>query len=385
VPLWSSNAQGGLPRWQVYKEAAVEPVTIDRIQRMIDDEAAERFPASVVPGLGLLRYGDHPVIEPGELYLRVILGQDGAARDAWIEEHFDRLEEFRAQRLPEVKGFMVTTEVRDSAGRRPTGIMKMDGISMLDAEEDELARGLHPVMAQLGPADLATLDTLINAGIAASRSESTRWALARIREQPAYAELREQRREASGLNARAGMDRAVQDRRQTELDARVRELFPDHEVERVALLQYGDDPGVEPGDLLVRVFIEEAEEDPPLRAWERDHEAMCRELHRDLAEKVPGARYLEFWFGGETGHQGRTRQRLHCPPDDPATPKQDLTPAGIRLGPADLQMLDALITASIAASRAEAIGWVLARIRERPAYARLGERARELDELKAQF
>jgi hypothetical protein len=57
----------------------------------------------------------------------------------------------------------------------------------------------------------------------------------------------------------------------------------------------------------------------------------------------------------------------------------------VGLGPADLEMLDTLIITGTAASRAEAIGWVLARIRERPAYARLGERARELDELKARF
>ena len=363
----------------------MEPATIDRIQRMIDDEATERFPAGAVPRLVLLRYGDHPVIEPGELYLRVIIGQDGATRDAWTQEHFGRLEDFRAQRLPEVKGFVVTSEVPGSAGLRPTGIMKMDGISLLDAEEDELARGLTPVRAQLGPADLATLDTLITAGIAASRSEGTRWALARVREQQAYAELSEQTRAPGEPRPRAGTDRAVQDRLQTELDARVRELFPDGEVQRVALLQYGDDPAVEPGDLLVRVFIVEAEEDPPLRAWERDHEASCRELHRDLAEKVPGARYLEFWFGGDTGHQGQTRQRLRCPPDSPARRERDLTPADIRLGPADREMLDTLITMGTAASRAEAIGWVLARIRERPAYAKLSERAWELDELKARF
>ena len=48
-------------------------------------------------------------------------------------------------------------------------------------------------------------------------------------------------------------------------------------------------------------------------------------------------------------------------------------------------MLDTLITVGIAASRAEAISWVLARIRERLAYAKLSERARELDDLKAQF
>jgi hypothetical protein len=106
---------------RVNEEAAVEPATIDRIQRMIDAEATERFPPDAVPQLMLLHYGDHPVIEPGELYLRVILGHDGATRDAWIEEHFDRLEDFRAQRLPEVRGFIVTTDVPDSAGLRPPG------------------------------------------------------------------------------------------------------------------------------------------------------------------------------------------------------------------------------------------------------------------------
>ena len=280
---------------------------------------------------------------------------------------------------------MITTDARDSAGSLPTHIMKMDGISLLDSEEDELARGFAPLMVELGPADMATLDALITSGITVSRSAGARWVLARVREQPAYAELSGRLREASGLDARAGMDRVTQDPRQSELDARVKELFPAHEVQRVALLHYGDDPGVEPGDLLVRVIIEEAEEDPPLRAWERDHQAICRELHRDLAERLPEARYLEFWFGGDTGNQGRSRQRLRCAPDDPARPKQDLNPADIRLGPADLQMLDTLIAAGIVASRAEAIGWALARIRERPAYAKLSERARELDELKARF
>jgi len=363
----------------------VEPAAIDRIQQLIDDEAVGRFPADAVPRLALLRYGDHPVIEPGELYLQVIIGPDAAARDAWREQHFDRLEELRAQRLPEVKGFMVTTAVPDRAGHRPIGIMKMDGISLLDPEEDEIARGLTPVMAQLGAADTETLDTLITSGIATSRSEAARWALARVREQPAYAELSERAREPGDRHARPGMERALQDRLRTELDERVKEHFPGGEVQRVALLQYGDDPWVEPGDLLVRVFIEEAGEDPPLPAWERDHEAMCRELHRELAEKVPAARYLEFWFGGDTGHQGRSLQRLGYPPDRPARRERDLTPVDIRLGPADLEMLDTLIIAGTAASRAEAIGWVLARIRERPAYARLLERTRELDELKAWF
>jgi hypothetical protein len=176
----------------------VEPATTDRVQRMIDAEAAERFPADAVPQLALLRYGDHPMIEPGELYLRVCPGRDGATLDAWTEEHFDQLEDFRAQRLPEVKGFMVTTGIPGSASLR---IMIPVGISLLDPEEDEIARGLSPVTALLGPADLDMLDALITAGAAASRAEAVSWVLARIRERPAYARLSERARELDELKA----------------------------------------------------------------------------------------------------------------------------------------------------------------------------------------
>jgi hypothetical protein len=362
----------------------VQPATTDRIQRMIDAEATERFPPDAVPRLVLLHYGDHPVIEPGELYLLVILDQDGATRDAWMAEHFDHLEDFRARRLPEVKGFIVTTGARDSAGLPPPRIMQMAGISLLDPDEDEIARGLTRVQALLGSVDLATLDTLITAGIAASRAEGARWALARIRAQPAYTQLSERAREPGEPRARAALDRAALDQLQSRLDEQMKEHFPDGGVQRIALLRHGDDPPVEPGDLLARVFIEEAAEDPSHQAWHRDHETMIGELERELAEQLPGASHLEVWFG-ENGRQGKSRHRLGTPPDDPARSKQDLTPARIRLGPADLEMLDALITTGTAASRAEAVSWVLARIRERPAYARLSERARELDELKTYF
>jgi len=56
-----------------------------------------------------------------------------------------------------------------------------------------------------------------------------------------------------------------------------------------------------------------------------------------------------------------------------------------RLGAVDLETLDALITRGIAGSREEAVRWALARILERPAYARLRERAREIDRLKTEF
>jgi hypothetical protein len=54
-------------------------------------------------------------------------------------------------------------------------------------------------MARLGPADLATVDTLITAGIVNSRAEGLRWALSRLREHPAYAQLQPQTHENDEL------------------------------------------------------------------------------------------------------------------------------------------------------------------------------------------
>jgi hypothetical protein len=64
-------------------------------------------------------------------------------------------------------------------------------------EQDQLT----PVMTRLGPADLAAVDTLIAAGIGGSRAEILRWAVSRIREHPAYAQLQDRVREISQLKA----------------------------------------------------------------------------------------------------------------------------------------------------------------------------------------
>lgn len=60
---------------------------------------------------------------------------------------------------------------------------------------------LTPVMARVGPEELETLDTLIAVGIAGSRSEAVRWALARIRERPAYEQIRARSREIEDLKS----------------------------------------------------------------------------------------------------------------------------------------------------------------------------------------
>jgi hypothetical protein len=72
-------------------------------------------------------------------------------------------------------------------------------------------------------------------------------------------------------------------------------------------------------------------------------------------------------------------------PGKESTAASDLTPVMARLGPTELEIVDTLISAGIAPNRAEAIRWSLARISERPAYAQLRERTREIERLKSEF
>jgi Arc/MetJ-type ribon-helix-helix transcriptional regulator len=70
----------------------------------------------------------------------------------------------------------------------------------MDSEKDRPADSeFTPVMVRLRAPELEIVDTLINAGIAPNRAEAVRWALVRISERPAYAQLRERTREIERL------------------------------------------------------------------------------------------------------------------------------------------------------------------------------------------
>lgn len=179
------------------------------------------------------------------------------------------------------------------------------------------------------------------------------------------------------------MERAAIERLQHQIDDEVRERFPEGAIRRVELLQYGDDPVVEPGELVVRVLIPKDGGE----AWGEEHRAAMMEFRRQLAERLPEA------------------SRLEVIPDDPDVPYDhrprwyvggggwlragvngsELTAVMARLEPVDLETLDALITAGITTNRSDSVRWALARIRERPAFAKLAEWVRGLDELKAEF
>ena len=94
--------------------------------------------------------------------------------------------------------------------------------------------------APLALAGLETVDTLIMPGIAATRAEAIRWVLDRVREQQAYQRFPQ-------LKSDAEMDRDVLDTIEREIDQEVRARFPGTAVRQAVLLQYGDDPEIEPG------------------------------------------------------------------------------------------------------------------------------------------
>src|SRR6266581_2630587 len=155
------------------------------------------------------------------------------------------------------------------------------------------------------------------------------------------------------------MERAALDRLEEQFDRLVRERIPGAGVQRVAVLQYGDDPEIEPGELLARVYIEagsgrEARE-RAIQDFHGAHREGIHELRRDL-DKLSEVGLLEFVAEGESGEEGRgpgirlARHRSALSDGDAR-----LIPVMARLGPADLETVDTLITAGIAANRAEAV------------------------------
>jgi len=185
------------------------------------------------------------------------------------------------------------------------------------------------------------------------------------------------------------MEEAELDRVRQQFDQLVRERMPGAPIERVEVLQHGDDPEVEPGQLLARVVVAAPDEAPDglrsLESFHEEHRGAFHELRHEL-DKLPVEVILQFIAGHErTDSAGRPRiQLFHARGPEPEGPG-GLTPVMARLGVTDLETLDTLIAAGIAGSRAEAVRWSLARIRERPAFEQLRARTREIEELKSQF
>ena len=368
---------------------------LDLIEREIDQEARARFPGTAVRQAVLLQYGDDPEIEPGDLWVRVLLDAD-KPEDTWEPaltafEHASKtaIEQFTRYLAAKLREIMlveytfsnnpVTCDGKGPRAGMPVA-QRLSDISEWEHGEATI------VLASLGPAGLETVDTLIMAAIAATRAEAIRWALDRIREEPAYQRLGE-------LRCDAEMDRDVLDVIEREIDQEARARFPGTAVRQAVLLQYGDDPEIGPGDLWVRVLLdadrpEDYEE--TLTAFDQANKTAREQFTSYLAATLREISLVEYTFSNNPvtcdGHGPRASNPVgEQLPDIKERERGAATPVLARLGPPGLETLDTLIMAGTAATRAEAIRWALDRIRERPAYQRLRELRCEADRLKDEF
>jgi hypothetical protein len=182
------------------------------------------------------------------------------------------------------------------------------------------------------------------------------------------------------------MDQAAKDRIQHELEDEAKKLFPGA-VRRAALLEHGDDPLVEPGELVLRLVIVQ----PPAENGElpEPHTVLkppaMKQFRHELSQRLPEVRKIEIMLEDASGHPVQGHFMLRTAGDEARPADGDYTPVMARLRPPELEIVDTLIRAGIAANRAEAVRWALARISERPAYTQLREHTRDIERLKTEF
>ena len=178
------------------------------------------------------------------------------------------------------------------------------------------------------------------------------------------------------------MDKPVSD----SLERHFRSIFPAGTFTRVDVLGYGDDPDVEPGETAIRAFVDRAghlaegfeDDEKVLQAFEQAHRQKTKKL--DQAGLLPSVAWVHFIPDtlarrAQRGALYGFPSMLHGLRTDAADEVEGSAVVRASLGPADLAMVDDLITAGIASSRAEVMRWAISRIREDPAYAQIQERA----------
>ena len=189
------------------------------------------------------------------------------------------------------------------------------------------------------------------------------------------------------------MDQAERDHVQHELEIAANELFPGW-IRRVELLQHGDAPMIEPGQLMARLVFGDpvrshAEHPDPrqvakhARTFKLAVGPGLNQFRDNLLEKWPEIRYIEVMTEDSRGQ--RTGGNVRLVEDGRKAADGEFTQVMVRLRTAELDIVDTLVTAGIANNRAEAIRWALTRIRERAAYEELREHTRDIERLKSKF
>jgi hypothetical protein len=159
----------------------------DAVTERIEQQVRSAFPNGAIARVQVLQYGDDPEVEPGQTAMRVFFDwpgrSDGKKADpktvhAFVVASSAALDVLRDE-LPSVIRWV---EFRPEP---PAGAASPHGLAYRITDRGRRAAALDgfvPVMTRLGPADLATLDGLVTAGIVNSRAEGVRWAIGRLRE-----------------------------------------------------------------------------------------------------------------------------------------------------------------------------------------------------------
>jgi hypothetical protein len=108
-----------------------------------------------------------------------------------------------------------------------------------------------------------------------------------------------------------------------EINSEVKARWPAGVVRRVAVLQHGDDPAIEPDGLLIRVFVEpgdgSADDQRSLDEWAQANEARMKRMRREVSLRLPEATLLEFAVDSPAATARITM------PDDPALANEQLS------------------------------------------------------------
>jgi len=155
----------------------------------VEQQVRQAFPEGEITRVQGLQYGDDPEVEPGQAAVRAVFDwpgrADGGKADPKIVHRFVNANATALgvlrDGLPGAIGWAEFRPEGEASAASPHSL----AYRITDRGRPAAARDqdLTPVMARLGDADLATLDTLITAGIVNSRAEGLRWAVSRLREE----------------------------------------------------------------------------------------------------------------------------------------------------------------------------------------------------------
>ena len=113
----------------------MEQAAADRLERLIDREVKARFPAGGIWRVAVLRHGEDPAVEPGELTVRLFVETGGGPEDgqrsldAWAQAHQADMKRIRRElslRLPPARLLGFTVDGASDPGAAPRITMPDD-------------------------------------------------------------------------------------------------------------------------------------------------------------------------------------------------------------------------------------------------------------------